>query len=106
MYLFEGTRFGTRKVRSLNWPSFSFQATTFSNPVYESVYRSDASVGSEVLREREPSRVEFRRSKADFSNPVYEALLMQNGSQKSGSVLWRSNESINGDTAGNQDTDC
>ena len=84
----------------------SCQATTFSNPVYESVYRSDASLGSEVVREREPPRVEFRRSKVDFSNPVYEALLMQNGSRKSGTVFWGSSDSVNGDISGNQDTEC
>ena len=72
------------------------QAITFSNPVYESVYRSDASLGSEV----------FRRSKVDFSNPVYEALLLQNGSRKSGTMFWGSSGSMNGDVSGNQDTEC
>lgn len=74
--------------------------------MYESVYRSDASLGSEMLRDKDLPKVEFRRSKADFSNPVYEALLMQNGSRKSGTVFWGSSDSVNGDTSSNQDTEC
>lgn len=83
------------------------QATTFSNPVYESVYRSETSLGSEVLRDKDLPKVEFRRSKADFSNPVYEALLAHNNSRKPGSVFWGSAENMNGEASGDQaETDC
>lgn len=83
------------------------KATTFSNPVYESVYHSETSLGSEVLRDKDLPKVEFRRSKADFSNPVYEALLAHNNSRKPGSVFWGSAENMNGEASGDQaETDC
>lgn len=83
------------------------KGTTFSNPVYESVYRSETSLGSEVFREKNSPNVEFRRSKADFSNPVYEALLSHNTSRKPGSVFWGSAESVNGEASGDlTEPDC
>lgn len=86
---------------------FYCQGTTFSNPVYESVYRSETSLGSEVFRENNLPKVEFRKGKVDFSNPVYEALLAHNTSRKPGSVFWGSAENVNGEAAGDQvETDC
>lgn len=86
---------------------FYCQGTTFSNPVYESVYRSETSLGSEVFRENNLPKVEFRKGKVDFSNPVYEALLAHNTSRKPGSVFWGSAENVNGEASGDQvETDC
>ncbi|XP_068751456.1 low-density lipoprotein receptor-related protein 1-like isoform X2 [Montipora capricornis] len=86
-------------------PNFAWshdgKSATFSNPVYESIYRSDASLDSEVLSSREPTKIKFRRSKADYSNPVYEALLMQNGSRRSGTEF---RESLLGDPGESEDT--
>nr|XP_058941775.1 uncharacterized protein LOC131770071 [Pocillopora verrucosa] len=85
----------------------SEKGTTFSNPVYESVYRSETSLGSEVFRENNLPKVEFRKGKVDFSNPVYEALLAHNTSRKPGSVFWGSAENVNGEASGDQvETDC
>lgn len=85
----------------------SEKGTTFSNPVYESVYRSETSLGSEVFHENNLPKVEFRKGKVDFSNPVYEALLAHNTSRKPGSVFWGSAENVNGEASGDQvETDC
>lgn len=91
---------------TINFDFSYFKATTFSNPVYESVYRSETSLGSEIFRDKDPSKVEFRRSKADFSNPVYEALLAHNGSRRSGTVFWGSTEDMNGQASNKQETNC
>lgn len=86
-------------------PNFAWshdgKSATFSNPVYESIYRSDASLDSEVLSSREPTKIKFRRSKADYSNPVYEALLMQNGSRRSGTEF---GQGLLGDPGESEDT--
>lgn len=81
------------------------KSSTFSNPVYESLYRSDASLDSSVLISGEIPRIEYRRSKTDYSNPVYEALLMQNGStRKSEATLWGSSEELDGKPAESDET--
>lgn len=81
------------------------KSSTFSNPVYESLYRSDASLDSSVLISGEIPRIEYRKSKTDYSNPVYEALLMRNGStRKSEAMFWGSSEELDGNLAESDET--
>ena len=81
------------------------QATNFSNPVYESVFHAESSVGTDLFNDAD-HKVGFRNSHVDFSNPVYEALFARDRPAKSDPLFRGSSTNLDCELSSSQESYC